>query len=97
MERSLMSTATATHNGPAPVPHHRSGALTQTFVEPLEPVFVESTSNESILDCEADDPAKLRAILSWLFERGIEIVSVAPHHGGLDFVDQPKRNGIVNG
>jgi hypothetical protein len=57
--------------------------LTQAFVAPLEQVFVEST----ILDCEAVDQAKLQAILSWLFERGVEIVSVAPHHGGPDSVD----------
>jgi hypothetical protein len=61
--------------------------LTQTFVAPLEQVFVESTSNESILDCEAVDQAKLQAILSWLYERGVEIVSVAPHDGGADSVD----------
>jgi hypothetical protein len=61
--------------------------LTQTFVEPLEQVFVESTSDESVLECEAVDQAKLQAILSWLFERGVEIVSVAPHHGGRHSVD----------
>jgi hypothetical protein len=61
--------------------------LTQTFVEPLEQVFVESTSDESILCCEAVDQAKLQAILSWLFERGVEIVSVAPHNGGPDSED----------
>jgi hypothetical protein len=55
--------------------------LTQTFVEPLERVLVESTSNQSILDCEAVDQAKLQAILSWLFERGVEIVSVVPDDG----------------
>ena len=71
--------------------------LAQTFVAPLEQVVVESTCDASVLDCEAVDQAKLQAILSWLFERGIEIVSVAPHHGSPDFVDEPKRNGIVNG
>jgi hypothetical protein len=61
--------------------------LTQTFVEPLEHVFVASTSDQSILDCEAVDQAKLQAILSWLYERGVEIVSVAPYNGGPDSVD----------
>jgi hypothetical protein len=61
--------------------------LTQAFVESLEQVFIESTSNELILDCEAVDQAERRAILSWLFERGVEIVSVAPHTGGPDSED----------
>ena len=61
--------------------------LTQTFVDPLEHVFVKSTSDESVLECEAVDQAKLQAILSWLFERGLEIVSVAPHYGGRRSVD----------
>jgi hypothetical protein len=61
--------------------------LTQTFVEPLEQVVVESTSDQSVLECEAVDQAKLQAILSWLFERGVEIVSVAPDHGGRHSMD----------
>jgi hypothetical protein len=52
--------------------------LTQTFVEPLEHVVVQSCGDESILHCEAVDQAKLQAIFSWLYERGVEIVSVAP-------------------
>ena len=63
------------------------GEVSQTFVEPLGQVFVESTGDESILRCEAVDQAKLQAILSWLFERGVEIVSVAPHHGGRHSMD----------
>ena len=61
--------------------------LTQAFVESLEQVFIESTSNELILDCEAVDQAERQAILSWLQERGVEIVSVAPHNGGPDSED----------
>jgi hypothetical protein len=61
--------------------------LTQTFVEPLGDVFVESTGAESILGCEFVDQAKLQAILSWLYERGVEIVSVALDDAGADFVD----------
>jgi hypothetical protein len=61
--------------------------LTQTFVEPLERVVVESTGDESILSCEFVDQAKLQAIFSWLYERGVEIVSVAPDDGGADSVD----------
>src|SRR5512140_1123238 len=60
--------------------------LTQTFVEPLGEVL-ESTGAESILGCDFVDQAKLQAILSWLYERGAEIVSVAPGDAGTDFVD----------
>jgi hypothetical protein len=56
--------------------------LTQTFVEPLGQVFVESTGDESILGCEVVDQAKRQAIFSWLYERGVEIVGVAPDDGG---------------
>ena len=48
------------------------------FVEPLGQVFVESTGDESILGCAKVDQAKLQAVLSWLYARGVEIVSVTP-------------------
>jgi hypothetical protein len=52
------------------------GEVSQTFVEPLGQVFVESTGDESILRCEVVDQAKLQAVFSWLYARGVEIVSV---------------------
>ncbi len=57
------------------------GEITQSFVEPLEQVFVESTGGESVLRCEVADQAKLQAVLSWLYARRIEIVSVVPNSG----------------
>jgi hypothetical protein len=64
------------------------GEVSQTFVEPLEQVFVESAGDESILSCEAVDQAKLQAVFSWLYARGVEIVSVIPDGGrGGDSVD----------
>jgi hypothetical protein len=51
------------------------GELTDRFVEPLEQVLVESTGDQSILACVADQ-AKLQAVLGWLYARGVEIVSV---------------------
>jgi hypothetical protein len=63
------------------------GEVSQTFVEPLGQVFVESTGDESILCCEVVDQAKLQAILSWLYTRGVEIVSIVPNDGGADSVD----------
>ena len=63
------------------------GEVSQTFVEPLEHVFVESTGDESILGCEVVDQAKLQAILSWLYARGVEIVSVVPYRDGVNSAD----------
>jgi hypothetical protein len=56
--------------------------LTQTFVEPLGQVVVESTGEESILSCESIDQAKLQTIFIWLYDRGVEIISVAPDDSG---------------
>jgi len=67
------------------------GEVSQTFVEPLEKVFVESTGEESILSCEAIDQAKLQGVFSWLYARGVEIVSVIPDDGGGDSVDPFSR------
>ena len=64
--------------------------LTQTFVEPLGQVFVESTGDESILRCEIVDQAKLQAIINWLYERGVEIVRLDPDDGA-DSVDRPTQ------
>jgi hypothetical protein len=54
------------------------GEVSQKFVEPLEQVVVESTGDESVLRCEVIDQAKLQAVFSWLYERGIEILGVVP-------------------
>ena len=54
------------------------GEITQQFVDLLEQVVVESTGPESILRCENIDQAKLQAVFSWLYARGIEILSVVP-------------------
>jgi hypothetical protein len=63
------------------------GEVSQTFVEPLGKVFVESTGDESILSCEVVDQAKLHAVLSWLYSRGVEIVSVIPDDSGAEPVN----------
>jgi hypothetical protein len=63
------------------------GEVSQTFVEPLGEVFVESKGDESILCCEVVDQAKLQAVLGWLYARGVEIVSVVPDDCGADSVD----------
>jgi hypothetical protein len=58
------------------------GEVSQTFVQPIGQVFVESTGDESILSCEAVDQAKLQAVLSWLYTHGVEILSVIPDNCG---------------
>jgi hypothetical protein len=70
------------------------GEVSQSFVEPLGQVFVEATGDESILRCEAVDQAKLQAVLSWLYERGVEIVSVGPDDCGGDSVDPSSRRHL---
>jgi hypothetical protein len=60
------------------------GQVTQPFVEQLGQVVVEQAGDESILNCQAVDSAKLQSILNWLYERGIEIASVAPDDGDDD-------------
>ena len=70
------------------------GKVSQTFVEPLGQVFVESTGDESILRCEAVDQAKLQAVLGWLFQRGVEIVSVVPDDDSGNSVDPSSRQHL---
>jgi hypothetical protein len=70
------------------------GEVSQTFVEPLEQVFVESTGDESILACEVADQAKLQAVLGWLYQRGVEIVSLVPDDDGDDSVDPSSRQHL---
>jgi hypothetical protein len=60
------------------------GELSQRFVESLEQVFVESAGDKSILRCDVADQAKLRAVLDWLYARGVDIVSVVPDDGSPD-------------
>ena len=67
------------------------GEVAQRFAEPLGQVFVESAGDESILVCEIVDQAKLQAVLSWFYVRGIEIVSVIPDDDGVDSGDPFSR------
>ena len=63
------------------------GEVSQKLVEPLEQVVVESTGDESILRCEVIDQAKLQAVFSWLYARGVEILSVVPDDDHPDSAD----------
>jgi hypothetical protein len=51
------------------------GELTERFAEPLEGV-VESAGDQSILSVEIVDQAQLQGILGWLYDHGIDLVSV---------------------
>ena len=52
------------------------GELTERFAEPLEGVIVESAGDKSILRVEIVDQAKLQGTLSWLYDHGIDLLSV---------------------
>jgi hypothetical protein len=52
------------------------GEVTERFAEPLEGVVVESTGDTSILRVEIVDQAKLQGTLAWLFDHGIDLLSV---------------------
>jgi hypothetical protein len=54
------------------------GEVTERFAETLDGVVVDSAGAESILRVENADQAKLQAILGWLYDHGIELLSVAP-------------------
>jgi hypothetical protein len=54
------------------------GELTERFAEPLEGVVVESAGDQSILSVEIVDQAKLQGTLGWLYDHGIDLVSVNP-------------------
>jgi hypothetical protein len=54
------------------------GEMSDRFLEPLEMLSIESTGGESTLACRARDRAELQTALDWLFDRGVDIVSVNP-------------------
>jgi hypothetical protein len=66
--------------GRAPVPYRIvvRGQLTERFTEPLEGVVIESAGARSVLRVEVVDQAKLQGILGWLYEHGVDLVSLAP-------------------
>ena len=52
--------------------------VSERFAEPLEGVVVELACGQSILRIEIVDQAKLHAILGWLFDHGVDLVSLSP-------------------
>ena len=52
------------------------GEVTERFAEPLEGVVVESAGDKSVLRVEIVDQAELQGTLSWLYDHGIDLVSV---------------------
>lgn len=75
-----MSTGSAGKSGRAAVSYEIvvRGEVTERFIEPLEGVVVESGGDESILHVGLVDQAKLRSILVWLCDHGVDLVSVSP-------------------
>lgn len=54
------------------------GEVTQRFAEPLGGVVVESSKDQTVLHVQVVDQARLQGILGWLFEHGIDLLSVRP-------------------
>jgi hypothetical protein len=77
---SAMNSSSAAHARPVPVCYRIvvRGEVTERFAEPLEGVVVESAGAESTLRVENADQARLQAILGWLYDHGVDLVSVHP-------------------
>lgn len=54
------------------------GEICEPLVGPLEGMVVEAAGEESTLAGDIIDQAHLQAVLNWLQDRGIEVVSVNP-------------------
>jgi len=52
------------------------GEMTERFAEVLEDVVVESAGEASLLRVENADPARLQSVLAWLYDHGVELVSL---------------------
>jgi hypothetical protein len=75
-----MNSGSAGRSGRVPVSYQSGvrGEVTERFAEPLEGVAVEPAGGQSILRVEIVDQAKLQGILGWLYDHGIDLVSVNP-------------------
>ena len=76
----VMDSGPVERSGRAPVPYRIvvRGQLTERFTDPLEGVVIESAGIQSVLRVDVVDQAKLQGILGWLYEHGIDLVSVGP-------------------
>ena len=52
------------------------GEITERFADVLEGIVVEPAGDESILRVENADQAKLQSVLGWLYDHGVELVSL---------------------
>jgi hypothetical protein len=80
VDRAGMDSGSAGRSGRVPVSYRIvvGGEVTERFAEPLEGVVVESAGGQTVLRVEIVDQAKLHGILGWLFDHGIDLVSVHP-------------------
>jgi hypothetical protein len=80
VDASPMDSGFAKRLGRVPVTYRIvvRGEVTERFAEPLEGVVVESAGDKSILRVEILDQAKLQGTLGWLYDHGIDLVSVNP-------------------
>jgi hypothetical protein len=75
-----MDPGSAGRSGRVPVSYRIvvRGEVTGRFAETLEGAIVESAGDQSILRVEIIDQARLHAVLGWLFDHGVDLVSVHP-------------------
>jgi hypothetical protein len=52
------------------------GEITERFADVLEGIVVESAGDESTLQVENADQAKLHSVLGWLYDHGVALVSL---------------------
>jgi hypothetical protein len=73
-----MNSDPAAHSSRVPVCYRIvvRGEITERFAEVLDGVVVESAGDVSILQVENADRAKLQSVLSWLYDHGVELVSL---------------------
>lgn len=88
-----MESRSAARSGHVPVCYRIvvRGEVTERFAEALEGVAVDSAGAESILRVENADQAKLHAILGWLYDLGIELLSVRRAEGTTPDDVTPRR------
>ena len=73
-----MNSGPAAHRSRVPVCYRIvvRGEITERFADVLEGIVVEAAGDESILRVEDADRAKLQSVLGWLYDHGVELVSL---------------------
>ena len=73
-----MNSGPAVHSSRVPVCYRIvvRGEITERFADVLDGVVVEPAGDVSILQVDNADQAKLQSVLGWLYDHGVELVSL---------------------